>query len=423
MAIALLDGLSAEPAPAWAAEQLVAVLRARGVPADLASDVMGTGRRPAVAAGLVSGAAGGRLRRRGGPVPSGAEAFSVVVRPGLAALVAGADPKGSMYGLLELADRVRYADRALDPLTIEATETGSPAVPVRGVLRSFASEIHDKPWFYSREFWTEYLGELATQRVNRFHLALGMQLNYSHDLGVRDNYFCFAYPFLVKPGGWDVSVTGLTERERERNLEALTFASNEAERRGIHFQLGLWNQAMDPGESPHLAHRVTGLSPRRQAEYCSAALAELLNLCPSIAGLTFRVHYEGGVPEIGQQSFWRTVLEGIASVRRPIEIDMHAKGVSDELIEIGLAAGSPFILSAKYWAEHQGLPYHQSAIRNLERARAGAGAGLDAKTNYARRFTRYGYADFLREDRRYGLIFRVWPGTQRVLLWGDPVLA
>ena len=41
----------------------------------------------------------------------------------------------------------------------------------------------------------------------------------------------------------------------------------------------------------------------------------------------------------------------------------------------------------------------------------------------SRSFTRYGYADLLREDRRYGILHRIWPGTQRLLLWGDPVTA
>ena len=30
---------------------------------------------------------------------------------------------------------------------------------------------------------------------------------------------------------------------------------------------------------------------------------------------------------------------------------------------------------------------------------------------------------FLREDRPYSVVFRIWPGTQRVLLWGDPAMA
>ena len=36
---------------------------------------------------------------------------------------------------------------------------------------------------------------------------------------------------------------------------------------------------------------------------------------------------------------------------------------------------------------------------------------------------RYGYGDLLREDRRYGILHRIWPGTQRLLLWADPGFA
>ena len=41
----------------------------------------------------------------------------------------------------------------------------------------------------------------------------------------------------------------------------------------------------------------------------------------------------------------------------------------------------------------------------------------------SRSFTRYGYADLLREDRQYTVRHRVLPGTQRLLLWGDPASA
>jgi hypothetical protein len=29
----------------------------------------------------------------------------------------------------------------------------------------------------------------------------------------------------------------------------------------------------------------------------------------------------------------------------------------------------------------------------------------------------------MREDRPWGIIHRIWPGTQRLLLWADPVSA
>ena len=38
----------------------------------------------------------------------------------------------------------------------------------------------------------------------------------------------------------------------------------------------------------------------------------------------------------------------------------------------------------------------------------------------SRSFTRYGYGDLFKEGRKYGILHRIWPGTQRLLLWGDP---
>ena len=82
------------------------------------------------------------------------------------------------------------------------------------------------------------------------------------------------------------------------------------------------------------------------------------------------------------------------------------------------------MLSAKYWAEHVGLPYHQASIRAKEAAKPiPAGHEMKGITEFSRRFTRYGYGDFLREDRTVDLMFRVWPGTQKLLAWGDPAIA
>ena len=70
------------------------------------------------------------------------------------------------------------------------------------------------------------------------------------------------------------------------------------------------------------------------------------------------------------------------------------------------------------------MPYHQAAIRELEMPVAGhTGAGLMTLSEGGRSFTRYGYADLLRDDRRYTLRYRVFSGTQRLLLWGDPAWA
>jgi hypothetical protein len=84
----------------------------------------------------------------------------------------------------------------------------------------------------------------------------------------------------------------------------------------------------------------------------------------------------------------------------------------------------PFKVSPKYWAEHMGMPYHQADIRALEHPRTDRRAsGLMRLSAGSRSFTRYGYADLLREDRKWGILYRIWPGTQRLLIWGDPLTA
>jgi len=70
------------------------------------------------------------------------------------------------------------------------------------------------------------------------------------------------------------------------------------------------------------------------------------------------------------------------------------------------------------------MPYHQADIRAFEIPKTGTvTTELMSLSAGSRSFIRYGYGDLLREDRRYGVLHRVWPGTQRLLLWGDPVVS
>ena len=416
------DHVNGDATAQWAAGRLREVLTAAGLRVGTPGE--GSGAALRIVAALPGSQVAERLSSHDAPIPSAPESFVVhrwndghdVVTVG------GADGRGLAYGLLDLADIAALSDEPLAALREVGDSSESPATPIRSISRGFVSDVEDKPWFYDREFWQEYLTELATHRINRLQLALGMQYNYSHDPDSVDNYFCFAYPFLLDVAGYDVHAGGVSEQERDQNLEMLRFISDQAKLRGIHFQLGLWNHAYEMLDSPDIRYPISGVTPENHAEYSAAALEQLLRSCPSIDGLTLRVHYEGGVPEPGHE-FWRTVMSAVTRIERPIELDMHAKGVDEGLVDVARQTGSPVVISAKYWAEHQGLPYHQASVRDKEKATAEPGSGLRSITAHQRRFTRYGFGDFLREDRDFDLIFRIWPGTQRLLLWGDPVLA
>ena len=156
--------------------------------------------------------------------------------------------------------------------------------------------------------------------------------------------------------------------------------------------------------SPNPNYTIEGLTPETHAPYCRDAVRELLKACPAISGITFRIHGESGVNE-GSYSFWKTIFDGVATCGRKVEIDMHAKGMDHTMIETALATGMPVNVSPKYWGEFLGMPYHQADIRALEIPRPGRqGTGLMNLSAGSRSFTRYGYGDLLREDRRFGVL-------------------
>jgi hypothetical protein len=336
-------------------------------------------------------------------------------------LACGYDVRGLIYALLELADRVQYSDQPLGSLNIQYPIVEQPVNVIRSITRLFVSDIEDKPWFNDREMWKKYLTMLAAQRFNRFNLSFG--IGYDFLQNVTDGYFLFAYPFFLSVPGYNVRVPQLPEVERNKNLEMLKFISEQTAARGIQFQLGIWMHGYEWLNSPNPNYTIEGLTHETHGPYCRDAIRQLLQACPAISGVTFRIHGESGVTE-GSYNFWKTVFEGVATCGRKVEIDMHAKGMSQTMIDVAVNTGLPVTISPKYWAEHLGLPYHQADIRAYEIPKPDqTETGLMNLSAGSRSFIRYGYGDLLKEDRNYGVLHRIWPGTQRLLLWGDPVMS
>ncbi len=316
------------------------------------------------------------------------------------------DARGLSYALYEVARRVRTG------ADLGEAVTEKPLNPVRSIMRQFTCEAYDKPWFYDRDQWPAYIAMLAEARFNRLHLAFG--LAYDQLGKVRDSYFLFTYPFLLDVPGYKVSVSGLSPAERERNLDTLRFISEQTVAHGLDFQLGLWMHGYEWPAVPGVP-TIEGLTAETHAAYCHDAMAELLKELPAVTSVGLRIHGESGVKE-GSYDFWKSVFTGVAASGRPIEIDLHAKGVDQTMIDTALSTGLPVNAAPKYWGEHLGMPYHQAAIRELEMPQTGkVGRGLMTLSEGARSFTRYGYADLLRDDRKFTVRHRIFPGTQRLL--------
>jgi hypothetical protein len=420
------DRLASTPQVQWAIGELRQTLNERGV---AVRPVESIEKAPAadlriIVAGHEAPIAGPILRTSGVSALHGPESLALVpsAHEGKAILLAcGHDPRGLMYAVLELADRVQHGDNPLRALNMPKPTLEQPLNAVRAIGRPFVSDVEDKPWFNDRGFWPAYFGMLARQRFNRFHLALGF--GYDTLRTVVDAYLLFAYPFLLSVPGYKVRAVNLPDAERDHNLEMLRFISHEAAAHGLDFQLGLWTHGYTWDDSPNANYTIEGLTPGNQAAYSRDALAALLRECPDITGVTLRTHYESGVHE-GNYAFWKTIFEGVPRSGRRLEIELHAKGLDQKMIDAALSTGMSVRLSAKYWAEHIGLPYHQTAIRELELPHTDVSPdSFSALSTGSRNHTRYGYADFMQEGRPYGVMYRVFPGTHKFLLWGDPVTA
>ncbi|MEO8483768.1 MAG: hypothetical protein ABI634_16275 [Acidobacteriota bacterium] len=416
------DPIAASPPARWAAGELVRALTERGVAARIYS---ADAEAPAssvrvMSAGMAAPGAAAALRAAGARVDAVPEALTLC-QTRQAVWACGHDARGLTYAMLELADRARLGPDPAAALTVPRPVSERPANGVRSVTRLFTSDVEDTAWYNDREMWPAYLSMLATQRFNRFNLALGIGYDFLNN--VTDAYFVFSYPFLLAVPGYNVRVPQVSDAERDRNLDMLRFIARETTARGMQFQLGIWMHGYQWNASPNAKHTIEGLTAETHGPYCRDAIRMLLRAVPEISGVTLRVHGESGVAE-GSYQFWKMVFDGVATCGRTVEIDMHAKGMDQSMIDAALSSGQPVKISPKYWAEHLGMPYHQADIREQERPQPGRTAsGLMALSAGSRSFTRYGYGDLLREDRTWGVLHRIWPGTQRLLIWGDPVSA
>src|SRR5262249_27254586 len=81
------------------------------------------------------------------------------------------DPRGLMYGLLAAADQIRTTGKV-------TPAKGATQNPIRGIRYFLHNADLERDWYYSREYWDEYLGMLARNHFNRFNLVFAHQTEY-----------------------------------------------------------------------------------------------------------------------------------------------------------------------------------------------------------------------------------------------------
>ena len=394
---------------------LEAALKVKGISFTESARLQGVEADIVIVAGLATGAgaAAESVRDLKFDVPPKPESLLIrrtTLKGTRTLLVAGADDRGLMYALLDVAERIGWAAEGADPLSEISDTVESPAVSQRGLSIYTMQRAAFEERFFDDEYWASYFDMLARDRFNSFVLIFGYE---------NGGYFAPAYPYFFDVDGFpEVRVTGFTSEQQQRYLQALNRMIRLAHDRGLEFTAGLWDHiyrggvqsggVRDADPDKPLPGVPWGLTKTNLMAYSTAALAKFLKLVPELDAVQFRMHSESGLkPGDEMRLFWKNIYQVVKDVRPGLRFDARAKEFPDELIDLALQMGINLHISTKYWAEQMGLPFHPTHIpRQNQRDR------------------RHGYADLLRYPQRYQMHWRLWNGgTTRVLLWGDPEYA
>ena len=170
----VLDAPAGEPSR-YAFDKLKAALEAKHVRFEEASSLDRARGRLLVAAGIPSKAraAAGVIASLGVAALSSPE--SLLIRnttwkgkPLL--LVSGADERGLMYGLLDVADRVGWASDAGAPFSQVRDAAETPAVADRGMTIFTMQQAQFENRLHNQEYWARYFDTLVENRFNTFQV-------------------------------------------------------------------------------------------------------------------------------------------------------------------------------------------------------------------------------------------------------------
>ncbi len=323
-------------------------------------------------------------------------------------LIAGADAVGLMYGLLDVADRVGWAEAADQPFSQVRDTEEQPYAPERALSIYTFNRAYWESRFYDEAYWARYLDVLAQNRFNSLVVIFGYE---------NGGFLAPCYPYFFDVDGFpDVRMVGITPQQQQRNLAALNRLIQMAHDRGLKLVVGIWDHiyrggvqgggipGADDATRKPTPGLVWGVTADNLVPYTKAALAKFVRQVPALDGIQFRMHDESGLKNSEQEAFWRDVFQNMKAAAPNLRLDLRAKGLPDSVIQTALDVGIPFRITTKYWMEQMGLPFHSTHIN---------------KQNQFDR--RHSYADMLRYPQRYQMHWRLWNGgTARVLLWADP---
>jgi hypothetical protein len=363
-----------------------------------------------IVAGLSKGGgmAAGMLNAGNRSLPDSPEALtiwktSVLNKP--IWVISGSDNCGLMYGLLDVANRMGWSTGKASLFSKVKEITEKADVKERAIVIYTMNRAYWESRFYDEAYWARYLDMMANNRLNMLEVGFGFE---------NGGFLAPAYPYFFNVASYpNVRMGDITPEQQKKNLDAFNRLIQMCHDRGIGFRVGFWDHIYRGGYQSNkdlpeqVNSQVQGVTADNMIAYTKVALAKFIDQVPHLDGILFRAHDESGLKKGEQLEFWKGVFDMLKEKAPKLIVDLHAKEVSDTIVHEGQNRGLTIRMSTKYWMEQMGLPFHPTHTNRI------------TDNNYRR----HGYADMLNYEEHYKVFYRIWGGTTRVLLWGDPEYA
>ena len=322
-------------------------------------------------------------------VPKKAESFAIA-RVGKDIAIVGRDATGTMYGCLELAERLDM--NGAKALAIGKPIVQSPAVEFRAVNPFITLPYNENDsnwWFLQDDYWKGYLDQLARARIN------WVDLHGMYD--IKTTGFPNIYPYFITSEKFPE--VGVEPATAKRNLAMLNKVIAMAKARGIKFAMMSYSASWGGQglrESPYEA------SEANLMEYTHEVVRKMIQACPDLQMIGFRIGESGKKETFYQGSY----IPAIAEAGRPIDMYTRTWGAKKpSLLAIGEQFPGRFLIEIKYNGEQFGPPYIIAGGR-------------------FKGWRDYSYQDFYSYPNNYKIIYQLRAnGTHRAFPWGNPEMA
>jgi len=234
------------------------------------------------------------------------EAFTITSSNKRNIFIAGSDYSGSLYGCLELVDRVRTSGKLPDSIFF----SDSPQMVLRGECIGLQKSTYlpgrkvyeypytpqTFPWFYDRALWIRVLDSMVENRMNSLYLWNGHP---------------FASLVRLKEYSYAVEVDDSTFKKNE---EIFSFLTKEADRRGIWVIQMFYNIIVS---KPFAEHNGLATQDRNRhiipiiADYTRKSIAAFVEKYPNVGLMCALGEAMEGVGQDDIDWFTKTIIPGV----------------------------------------------------------------------------------------------------------------